>query len=248
MKHDHIAFAKRPAVDANAAYAGNPAEQVRRFLPMVRRLAWHAHGGSRPGIEVEDLVQVGLMALIECVQRHQGQGEYAFATYARMRVRGAMIDLIRREAPITRTAARTRREIDRMTHNLSGQLGRLPDEAELGRALGVDARELASMRATSEPTRLQSIDDCYSDSNSAFADGSADGHALMEGAEQAARLGAAIASLSERHQLIVQLYFLEEMNLSEIAAVLDVSVPRVHQLKAQALERLRSAMCDTDVP
>ncbi|MFA7586008.1 MAG: sigma factor, partial [Novosphingobium sp.] len=100
MKHDHKAFTA--ATRAADAYRGDVAERVRRFLPMVKRLAWHVHGTGRPGIEVEDLVQAGLVALTECAQRHAGLGEDGFAAYAKLRVRGAMVDLIRRTAPISR--------------------------------------------------------------------------------------------------------------------------------------------------
>ena len=91
MKHD-----PKPFSAAIEAYRGDITDRVRRFLPMVKRLAWHVHGSGRPGIELEDLVQAGLVALTECAQKHAGPGEDGFAAYAKMRVRGAMVDLIRR--------------------------------------------------------------------------------------------------------------------------------------------------------
>src|SRR5438128_10800702 len=109
MKHDQTGFA--PAVRATTvagAYGGDTADRIRRFLPMVRRLAWHVHGSGRPGIEIEDLIQSGLVALTECSQRHAGPGEDGFAAYAKMRVRGAMVDLIRRTVPLSRGAAERR--------------------------------------------------------------------------------------------------------------------------------------------
>ncbi|MCB2064134.1 MAG: RNA polymerase subunit sigma, partial [Novosphingobium sp.] len=90
MKHDQQSFA------VATAYAGDVADRVQRFLPMVRRLAWHVNGSGRPGIEVEDLMQAGLVALTECAQRHEGPNEDGFAAYAKLRVRGAMVDLVRR--------------------------------------------------------------------------------------------------------------------------------------------------------
>ncbi|QNE04171.1 sigma-70 family RNA polymerase sigma factor [Croceicoccus marinus] len=244
MRHEHIAIAGNPRHEARRAYAGEAEHRIRAFMPMVKKLAWHAHGSGRPGIEIEDLVQVGLIALTECVRRHDGQGEHAFAAYAKTRVRGAMFDLIRREAPTTRTAARKRREIEEESRRLASQLGRIPSEGELADAMGMNAREFASVRAQSEPLRFDAIDSCYSDSNAAFADASADGLEAMEQAEQGERLAIAIADLPDRLQMITQLYFVEELNLGEIAAVLGVSIPRVHQLKAQALERLKAAMVD----
>ncbi len=182
------------------AYRPDAAERVRRFLPMVRRLAWHCQGG-RAGIELEDLMQSGLVALTEAAQRHAGPTEDGFAAYAKLRVRGAMVDLIRRHVPLARSASRE------------------------------DA-----------PVRLESLDEAYSDSNAAFADEGPDSFALLADAEMRGALVAAIAGLPERLRLVVQLYFVEELNLAEIAEVLQVSVPRVHQLKAQAIAGLREAM------
>lgn len=236
MKHETKGFA------AAAAYRGETADRIRRFLPMVKRLAWHVHGTGRPGIELEDLMQSGLVALTECSQRHQGPGEDGFAAYAKMRVRGAMVDLIRRSAPLSRGAAGRRRLLREKETELRGILGRDPRPSELAAALGIDAAELASLRASSEPMRFEPIDDAYSDSDMAFADQRSDSLALLELDEMRGSVIAAIAALPERLQLIVQLYFAEELNLSEIAEVLSVSVPRVHQLKAQALARLRELL------
>ncbi len=183
------------------AYQGHIAERVQRFVPMVRRLAWHVHGSGRQGIELEDLMQAGMVALTEAAQRHAGPGEDGFAAYAKMRVRGAMVDLIRRHIPLARSAAR---------HESS--------------------------------VRFESIDEAYSDSDLAFADDRPDSFELLADEELRGAVAGAIAALPERLQLVVQLYFVEELNLAEIAETLQVSVPRVHQLKAQALDALRKGL------
>ncbi|MCB2061140.1 MAG: sigma-70 family RNA polymerase sigma factor [Novosphingobium sp.] len=244
MKYDPIAFAAgTPSSSAIAgAYAGSAVERVRRFLPMVKRLAWHVHGTGRPGIELEDLIQTGLVALTECAQRHSGPSEDGFAAYAKMRVRGAMVDLIRRTVPLSRGAVERRRQLREKESELRGTLGRDPSSNELAEALGIDEAELASLRASTEPLRFESIEETYSDNDLAFADDSPDSLSLLEDEELRGRVVEAIADLPQRLQLVVQLYFVEEMNLSEIAQVLSVSIPRVHQLKAQALKHLRDAL------
>jgi len=235
MIHDHKSLAA-------AAYQGDISSRVRRFLPMVRRLAWHVHGAGRPGIELEDLMQAGLVALTEAAQRHAGPGEDGFAAYAKLRVRGAMVDLIRRNVPLSRGATVRRRQLREAEDALRGTLGRAPGEAELAEAMGIDLVELAALRGSSEPLRFESIDDAYSDSDMAFADDRPDSFALLADEELRETVTAAVAALPERLQLIVQLYFVEELNLSEIAEVLSVSVPRVHQLKAQALDKLKAGL------
>lgn len=240
MKYDHKSFAGRSSV--GAAYGGDVADRVRRFLPMVRRLAWHVHGSGRPGIELEDLIQAGLVALTECAQRHNGPGEDGFAAYAKMRVRGAMVDLIRRSVPLSRGATERRRQLREQETILRGKLGRDPTPAELAAVLEITETELAELRAASEPLRFENIDDAYSDSDLAFADQRPDVLSQLADAEMREQVVAAIAGLPERLQLVIQLYFVEELNLSEIAEVLGVSIPRVHQLKAQAIDHLRKAL------
>lgn len=244
MKHDQRPFTSAMTSSAAiaGAYRGDTADRIRRFLPMVRRLAWHVHGSGRPGIELEDLIQAGLVALTECSHRHDGATEDGFAAYAKMRVRGAMVDLIRRTVPLSRGATERRRQLREAETALRGFLGRDPTSPELAEAMGIDEKELAAMRSTSEPLRFESIDEAYSDSDMAFADTGPDSFELLQDEELREHLVGAIAALPERLQLVVQLYFVEELNLAEIAQVLSVSIPRVHQLKAKAIEQLRKAL------
>jgi len=238
MKHDHRSFA------AARAYRDDTADRIRRFLPMVRRLAWHVHGSGRAGIELEDLIQAGLVALTECSRKHSGPTEDGFAAYAKMRVRGAMVDLVRRTTPMSRAASDRRKSLREQTKALSTTLGREPTETEVAEYMGLSANGLAEMRAASEPLRFETIDETYSDSDMAFADDRPDSFALLADDEARGQVASAVADLPERLQMVIQLYFVEELNLAEIAQVLDVSVPRVHQLKAQALDKLRSALGD----
>jgi RNA polymerase sigma factor for flagellar operon FliA len=227
---------------AARAYRDDTADRIRRFLPMVRRLAWHAHGSGGAGIEVDDLIQSGLVALTECAQKHNGQTEDGFAAYAKLRVRGAMVDLIRRSSPMSRSASDRRRTLRDHTETLATVLGRQPTESELAEAMGVTLSDLGDLRAASEPLRFEPIDDAYSDSSMAFADDRPDSFAQISDQETRHTIADAIGGLPERLQMVIQLYFVEDMNLAEIAGVLEVSVPRVHQLKAQALDKLRSTL------
>ncbi len=238
MNHDHRSFA------AARAYQGGTADRIRRFLPMVRRLAWHVHGSGRAGIEIEDLVQAGLVALTECAQKHNAPTEDGFAAYAKLRVRGAMVDLVRRSTPLSRSASDRRKLLAGAAQALTTTLGRAPSEDELAEAMGITTAALGELRASSEPMRFEPIDDTYSDSDMAFADDRPDSFEILSDEQSRGAVVAAIAGLPERLQTVIQLYFVEELNLAEIAEVLSVSVPRVHQLKAQALDKLRAALGD----
>lgn len=236
MKHDHTQFA------AAAAYRGKVGERVARFLPMVRKLAWHLAGSGGPTIDVEDLMQAGMVALTECVHRHDSPGEDGFAAYAKLRVRGAMVDLIRSASPDPRGARARRRTIEAARSRLTTTLGRQPDATELAHELEMSVEDYLRLEADLVETRLAPLDECYSESDLAFAAHEPDAERQVLMQEDRERLIAAIGALGERHQLVIQLYFVEELNLAEIAAVLSVSVPRVHQLKAAALQQLRTAM------
>lgn len=224
------------------AYGDSTAVLVERFAPMVRKLAWHMHGFSRAGVEPEDLVQAGLVALTECAQRHGGNDADGFAAYAKIRVRGAMIDQLRRFAPLTRGATQRRREFQNAEHRLRGQLGRNPTSPEVAEAMGMSASELAASRAASAPLQFDPLDEAYNDSDMAFSDPSADAFSHLVTEENREALVSAIAGLPQRLQLVIQLYFVEELNLSEIARILDLSVPRIHQLKDQALQKVREEL------
>jgi RNA polymerase sigma factor for flagellar operon FliA len=238
MIQDHTHF------HAAKAYRGDVAGRVTRFVPMVRKMAWHLAGSAGPSFDVEDLMQAGLLALTECAQKHDGPNEDGFAAYAKLRVRGAMVDLLRSASPEVRGARERRRRIEQAQQELHARLGRAPRSAETAAALGLSLPEYEKMRADCAPVRLDSIEECYSDSSSQFADTDDTAETRLLQREDRARLAQEIAQLPERLQLVIQLYFVEELNLSEIAAVLGVSIPRVHQLKAAALEKLRLSLAD----
>lgn len=244
MKHDHNAFAAPNA--ATIAYADPQvvARRVKDFLPMVHKAAWHIYGSGRDGLEVEDLVQIGLLTLTECARRHDRPTEDGFAAYAKMRVRGAMFDHLRKMALDTRSAIRRQRLASEARATYHAEHGRMPDDAQLAAALGVEVEDILSY--SGEQLREVWLDDSYADHQSAFVDPGEGALEQLLDAENSALLAKQLAALPERLQMVLQLYFVEELNLAEIAATLDVSVPRVHQLKAQALAKLRSALEDID--
>ena len=240
MKYDQSAF----RVAQSYADPKLVEDRVRRFMPMVRRAAWHIHGSGRDGLEIEDLMQAGLVALTECARKHNGPNEDGFAAYAKIRVRGAMLDLVRKLLPNSRVAVERRRQLRDKTQELTQRLGRDPHAGELAAAMDITVEELAELEAQVEAVRLTPLDQVYDDSNTAFADETPDAFDLLSDSEMREGLIRHIAELPERLKLVLQLYFVEELNLSEIAQVLEVSVPRVHQLKAQAIDKLRVAMTE----
>jgi RNA polymerase sigma factor FliA len=242
MKHDVSGFG--PKAYGAAQYAAASREEVedrvRRFMPLVHRAAWHIYGSGRDGLEVDDLVQSGVLALTECARRHDGPTEDGFAAYAKIRVRGAMFDLLRKQMHDSRTARKKRARVAEVVEEFKTLHGAEPSRDQVAKALGVSDAELLEIEASA--VTLTSINDAYDESNSAFASEDPDPFDILSGQEDRARLIAAMAKLPERLLLVLQLFFVEELNLTEIAEVLEVSVPRVHQLRAKALKDLRSIL------
>ncbi|TRD11087.1 sigma-70 family RNA polymerase sigma factor [Erythrobacter insulae] len=240
MKHEPHAFAApRQAAYSNISRA-EVEDRVRRFLPLVRRAAWHIYGAGREGLEVEDLIQAGIVALTECAQRHNGPGEDGFAAYAKIRVRGAMLDQIRKLMHDSRTARKKRSAYHQTMDQLRGELLREPSRAEIAKAMHISDGELLEIEASG--ISVSSISDEYDESNTAFASEGPDPFDVLAGIEDRERLIRAMTEMSDRAKLVLQLFFVEEMNLTEIAQILEVSVPRVHQLRAKALKDLRALM------
>ncbi|MEP3049919.1 MAG: sigma-70 family RNA polymerase sigma factor [Erythrobacter sp.] len=243
MKQDHTQFTQ-PSPTGGTGYGNaNRAEvddRVRRFMPMVRRAAWHIYGMGREGLEIEDLIQVGVIALTECAMRHTGPTEDGFAAYAKIRARGAMLDQIRKLMNDSRTARKKRAAYDATLGQLRHELGRDPSRAEIAEKLHVGDDELLEIEASA--INVTSISDEYDESSTAFASDDPDPFEVLSHMQDRDRLVHAMGDLPDRLKLVLQLFYVEELNLTEIAKVMEVSVPRVHQLRAKALKDLRNLM------
>lgn len=244
MKHDPAFFRTSVPLAYGAAAArtcSTVEDRVRRFFPLVRRAAWHIYGSGngsgREGLELDDLVQAGLVALTECAERHNGPTEDGFAAYAKIRVRGAMLDCLRRSMHSTRTSRRKMAVYEQAVRDLRLRLKREPARGEIAAHLGVSDGELMDLEAPS--VTLTSISEEYDESSMAFASDDPDPFEALCAAQDREFLIRAMVKLPDRLKLVLQLFFVEELNLTEIAAVLEVSVPRVHQLRAKALQDLR---------
>ncbi|MDB5689656.1 MAG: FliA/WhiG family polymerase sigma factor [Sphingomonas bacterium] len=236
--------------DVAVTYGRNPAVRdtgalARSHMPLVRRIAWHVHGRVSSAIEVEDLVQIGMVALVEAASGFEDRG-FAFSTYATMRIRGAMIDHLRRHATICRSAMGRRREMEGARRTLQSALGREPSEAELSAAMGIDPGTFRELVDSTASVRHESIDEVYSDQSMWFADVEERIDQTIERGQMKAALAARIADLPEREAMVLQLYFVEEMNLEEIGQTIGVGAARVCQIKKSALDKLRASLREWD--
>lgn len=214
---------------------------VRAHSSMVRRIAWQVHSRMSSAIALEDLMQIGLLSLVEAAKGFEDRGA-AFGPYAATRIRGAMIDHLRREARMCRSGMASRRELARIRNELEDKLHRHASDAEMAEAMGLDAESYHAKVASSLSQQLDSIEEVYSDHDGWFADLAAGADCEYDAAELRKDLAACLAELAEREALVLQLYFVEELNLDEIGTILGVGAARVCQIKRSALIRMRKMM------
>ena len=232
-----------PLTYSRAGITPRDTEQLaRQYLPLVRRIAWHVHGAMSSIVDVEDLVQVGLVALVEAVSAFEDRGQVTFEQYLATRLRGSMIDELRRQATITRGAMRRRREYQRTVATLLNETGRTPDDAAVAARLGVTPERLRLEYAGAEPVRFEPIDDVYNDEGPWFMDDSPDAFEALAQSDLRSALVEAIAALPEREAQVIQLYYVEELNLEEIGQVFGIGAARVCQIKKAAHDRLKKAL------
>ena len=221
----------------------SPERLARQYMPLVRKIAWHVHGRVSTAIEVEDLLQIGMVALVEAANGFEDRG-LGFAAYAQLRVRGALIDHLRRQATICRSAMARRKDLAKVRNRLEQKLGRLPTEAEMSADMGLEPAAYREIADSVEMVQHTSMDEVYSDQSMWFADVEDRADDILERESLKAAIARGIGELPEREALVLQLYFVEELNLEEIGHTLDIGAARVCQIKKAALDRLREKLRD----
>jgi len=220
-----------------------PDQLAQQYMPLVRKIAWHVFGRVSSAIEIEDLLQIGMVALVEAANGFEDRG-HGFATYAQLRVRGAMIDHLRRHATLCRSAMARRKTLQAARRELEQKFGRAPNDAELARHLDLDAAAFRELADGTDMAQMQSMDEVYSDQSMWFADVGERADEALERESLKKVIAGCISDLPEREGIVLQLYFVEEMNLEEIGLTLDIGAARVCQIKKSALDKLRARLVD----
>lgn len=226
----------------------DPEEVVRVHAPLVKRIAHHLAGRLPPSVQLEDLIQAGMIGLLEAARNFDGSYGASFTTYAGTRIRGAMLDEVRRADWTPRSVHRKAREAAEAVRAIEHREGREARDSEVAEALGISVREYAAIQQDAVCAKVVSMDDAEVTANEAMAavaDGPASGPGPLQALETEGfreGLAEAIDGLPEREKLVLSLYYDEELNLREIGAVLKVSESRVCQIHGQALIRLRARM------
>jgi RNA polymerase sigma factor for flagellar operon FliA len=221
-------------------------ELVLRHADLVKRIAYHLVSRMPPNVEVDDLIQAGMIGLLDAARHYTASKGANFETYAGIRIRGAMLDEVRKSDWTPRSVHRTVREMSEVVRRIENQTGREARASDVAEALGISVEDYHRAIADAASCRLFSFDQMgSSDDDGPVAHARDDSPGPQDDLEEddfRKALAAAIEGLPEREKLVLSLYYDDELNLREIGAVLDVSESRVCQIHGQALVRLRARM------
>lgn len=218
---------------------------LRQYSPLVRRLAHQMMAKLPANVEVDDLIQVGMIGLADALSRFDPAQGVQIETFATQRIRGAMLDELRGADWLSRGTRKQQRDIEKAVHRLEQRLGRAPHESEIAVEMGLSLDDYQEMLGKVRGTQLIYLEDMSGDEGDQdfldrhVADSGSDPQRLLQDDRMRHALVEAIKKLPEREQLVMSLYYEEDMNLKEIAAVLGVTESRVCQLHSQSIARLR---------
>jgi len=231
--------AHMPAQDTDAL--------VRRHGELVKRIAYHLAGRLPSSVEVADLIQAGMLGLLEAASNYTADRGASFETYAGIRIRGAMLDALRKLDWAPRSVHRKARAAAAAMRELEAETGVEAQDVEIAGRMGVTLDEYYKVVQDAASCRLVSLNETVGDDDSPLVkavDDGADPFRELVDADFRKALMLAIEDLPEREKLVMSLYYDEELNLKEIGAVLKVTESRVCQLHGQALVRLKARLVD----
>ncbi len=222
-----------------------------QYAPLVRRLALQLIAKLPASVELDDLIQVGMMGLLDAAERFQDSQGAKFETYTSQRIRGAMLDELRANDWVSRGLRQSSRGVSAAVQAQEQKLGRAPTEGEIAQELQMSLESYQHLLQEIHGCQLVYYEDFErDDQENGFLDRQCHGPQsmvhepltqLLQG-DFRRQLIEAIELLPEREQLLLSLYYEEELNLREIGAVLEVNQSRVCQLHSQAINRLRASL------
>ncbi|MEC8427666.1 MAG: RNA polymerase sigma factor FliA [Pseudomonadota bacterium] len=226
-----------------------PDINVEDYAPLVKRIAHHMMVRMPACVQVEDLIQAGMVGLLEAAQKYDASKGASFETYAGIRIRGSIVDEMRRGDWVPRSVHRNARRVSDAINTVESRQGRDATDQEVADELGVELNEYHAILSDSASSRLFSFEESFGDDDSYNSGDSVSMPFIspLEGFQRESlkqSLAQAITQLPERERLVLALYYDEELNLKEIGQIIGVSESRVSQIHSQAALRLRGRLSD----
>ena len=214
-------------------------ELITSHMELVRQIAWHMHGRLHSSIEIEDLIQIGYFGLVTAAQNYTLREGATFASYAGIRIRGAIVDHLRKSSNLCRTTIEMQKKANSAGRELRNRLGREPTSAEMAEHMCISEDEMHNWEHAFQANVHQSLDSVYDEFSIWFESPENTPEENINEEELRNLLKEALRMLPEREALVIQLYYVEELNVYEIAEVLEVTTGRVSQIKKSAIGSLR---------
>ena len=222
-------------------------DRVSGHVSLVKRIAHHLAARLPESVDINDLMQAGMIGLLEASGNFDNSRGASFETYAGIRIRGAMLDEVRKQDWTPRSVYRKQREVSEAIRSIERKTGRSAQAHEVADELGVSLDEYYAVLRDAAGCRLFSLDAAQDESVPGFYEppsGDETPDQALSQEQQTARLAAAIGRLPEKERLVLSLYYERDLNLKEIGQVLGVSESRVCQIHSQAALRLRSMVTE----
>ena len=209
-------------------------------LDLVKKIAWQLHGRVQNIVEVEDLIQQGMEGLVHAAQKYSPKEGVNFSQYAQLRIRGSIIDFLRKNSNLCRTTIKKKQDFERSKLDLEKKLNRQATEQELIDFLGISDDEFNYWKKAFEANVVQSLDTAYNEYSILFASKDDNPESSLQNKELKNQIKEALGVLNQREAMVAQLYYVEELNVYEIAEVLEISTGRISQIKKSIIGKLRN--------
>ncbi len=217
---------------------------IKTNYKLVKKIAWHLHGRVQSIIDIEDLIQIGMIGLISAAQNYTPVKEVSFSSYASIRIRGEIVDYLRKNSNLCRSTIKMKKTAENAIENLNKKLGREPDSIEIAEEINIEHDKYLEWEAAFQASTIKNIDDIYDEFSFWFASKNDDPEQNINNKELREILKKSLSFLNEKQALLIQLYYVEELNIYEIAKILEISTGRVSQIKSSALKLIRSKIKD----
>ena len=206
---------------------------------LVKKISWHLHGRVNSIIDIEDIIQLGMVGLINAAQNYVPQKDASFTSYASIRIKGEILDYLRKNSNLDRSTITVKKNSEKASNFLRNKLGREPYHHEVATELGISTEKYYEWTNAFESGVNKSLDESYDDFSRWFVANENTPEENINDLELRNKLKSVLAKLEGKEALIIQLYFVEELNIYEIAEIMDVSTGRVSQIKTSAIKKIR---------
>jgi RNA polymerase sigma factor for flagellar operon FliA len=226
---------------------GGTDERVMQHAPLVKRIAYHLLSRLPDSVQADDLIQAGMLGLLEAIKNYDASQGASFDTYAGIRIRGSMLDEVRRSDWTPRSVHKKSRMVSDAIRTIENRTGHEARDVDVAEHLGIAIDEYNRILQDSNSCRVFSVEELAQDGDHYLDEAVDQEESLAEGLTRESfqqAMAKAIMSLPERERLVISLYYDEELNLREIGEILNVSESRVSQICTQAVLRLRSRLSE----